>query len=122
MSIDFDSENIITLAEACRRVPPDGVSTATMARWIQRGVRGVKLETIVIGGRRLTSVESLSRFFTAQNATDAPSAPVITATQRRRQSEAARTELEKMGVSGGVRRTAALTAKDFVATNGVMKH
>ncbi len=115
MSIDFDSENIITLAEACRRVPPDGVSTATMARWIQRGVRGVKLETIVIGGRRLTSVESLSRFFAAQNAADVPAAPTITATQRRRQSEAARSELEKMGVSGGVGGSTALMAKNFFA-------
>lgn len=99
MSIDFDSENIITLAEACRRVPPDGVSTATMARWIQRGVRGVKLETIAIGGRRLTSEEALSRFFAAQNSHDAPAAPVITAAQRRRQSESARQELVRMGVS-----------------------
>ena len=99
MAIDCDSENIITLAEACRRVPPDGVSTATMARWIQRGVRGARLETIFIGGRRLTSCEALSRFIAAQNADDAPAAPVITAGQRRRQSEAARTELERMGVS-----------------------
>ena len=98
MSIDFDSENIITLAEACRRVPPDGVSTATMARWIQRGVRGARLETIVIGGRRLTSCEALSRFIAAQNADDAPATRTITASQRRRQSEAARTELERIGV------------------------
>ncbi len=117
MSIDFDSENIITLAEACRRVPPDGVSTATMARWIQRGVRGARLETIVIGGRRLTSIESLSRFFAAQNADDAPAAPVITPAQRLRQSESARTELEKMGVGGRVRRT----TKDFFTTPGVAK-
>lgn len=98
MSIDFDSENLITLAEACRRVPPDGVSTATMARWIQRGIRGVKLQTIVIGGRRLTSIESLSRFFAAQNVGDTPAPPMISASQRRRLSEAARLALQEAGI------------------------
>lgn len=99
MAIDFESETIITLGEACRAIPPNGASDATMARWIQKGVRGVKLETLLIGGRRVTSREAISRFIAAQNADDAPAVPVITASQRKRQSEAARAELERMGVS-----------------------
>ena len=36
---------------------------STLHRWRLRGVRGVKLETVLIGGRRFTSDEALSRFF-----------------------------------------------------------
>ena len=97
MAIDFETETIITLGEGCRAFPPNGISDATMARWIQKGVKGVKLETLLIGGRRVTSREAISRFIVAQNPDDAPVA-AITATQRRKQSEAARTELERIGV------------------------
>jgi len=98
MSIDPDIETILTLGEACRAVPPIGVSPATMARWIQRGVRGgTRLETILIGGRRLTSKAALARFFEAQNAGDS-TVPSISPKQRAAQSQAARRELEKLGI------------------------
>ena len=97
MSIDPDTETIITLGEACRAIPPKGISPATMARWIQRGVRGAKLQTILIGGRRLTSREALARFFAAQNATESP-APAITAKQRRKQGETADRLLQDAGI------------------------
>ena len=97
--IDIESETIITLGDACGYFPPEGVSTATIARWIQRGVRGVTLETIAIGGRRCTSREAIERFIAAQNADDTHATPSITPAQRRRQSEAARMELACMGVS-----------------------
>jgi hypothetical protein len=105
MGIDYETETIITLGEACRAFPPNGVSDATMARWIQRGVKVkslgafVKLQTLLIGGRRVTSREAIARFIQAQNEDAVPPAPVITASQRRRQSEAARAELKRMGVS-----------------------
>jgi hypothetical protein len=104
MGIDHETETIITLGAGCRVFPPDGVADATMARWIQRGVKVkatgefVKLETFRIGGRRFTSLEAIDRFIAAQNADDAPAAPVITATQRRRQSEAARLALQEIGL------------------------
>jgi len=103
MGIDYETESIITLGEACRAFPPNGVSDATMARWIQRGVSVkslgtfVKLETLLIGGRRVTSKEAIGRFIAEQNAPEVPAA-AITPSQRRRQSEAARTELERIGV------------------------
>jgi hypothetical protein len=97
MSIDFEHETIITLGEACKAFPPKGVSTATLARWIQRGINGVKLETIVIGYRRLTSREAIQRFIAAQNTGDRV-APTITAEQRHRQAMAALHELERAGI------------------------
>lgn len=73
-------------------------SLASLHRWRLNGVRGVKLETVLICGLRYTSLEAIDRFITAQNADDAPAAPVITATQRRRQSEAARLALLQVGL------------------------
>ena len=97
MAIDFEAETIITLGEACRAFPPNGISDATMARWIQKGVKGVKLETLLIGGRRVTSKEAICRFIQTQNAEEQPAA-VITPAQRRRQSEAARQALQESGI------------------------
>lgn len=97
MVIDVALEDIITLGEACREIPPKGISPATMARWVQRGVRGCRLETVVIGGRRLTSRQSLARFYAAQNASESP-APAITAKQRRTQAESANRVLQEAGL------------------------
>ncbi len=97
MGIDVESETVITLSEACRLIPPSGVSPATMARWIQRGVRGAKLATIVIGGRRFTSREAISGFIAAQNADDSPT-PTVSPAQRTRQAKAAQQELARAGI------------------------
>ena len=99
MAIDVETETIITIPEACRSIPPRGVSLATFARWLQRGVGPLRIkpESILIGGRRLVSKESLTRFFAAQNAPEIP-APTITPTQRRRQAETANKILEEAGL------------------------
>jgi hypothetical protein len=95
--IDVEAETLIQFPEARSAFPGDRrVSLATLHRWRQKGVRGVKLETTLIGGLRYTSKEAIVRFIAAQNAHDTPAAPAppaITASQRRRQSEAARQEL-----------------------------
>ncbi|MEJ7590355.1 MAG: DUF1580 domain-containing protein [Planctomycetaceae bacterium] len=98
MAIDFEAETIITLGEACRAFPPNGISDATMARWIQKGVKGVKLETLLIGGRRVTSKEAICRFIAAQNPDESPAPAAISPAQRRRQSEAARQALQEAGI------------------------
>jgi hypothetical protein len=79
--INPDTEVIITLSRAARDVKPNGVSPATFARWLQRGVRidgsdeRVKPATILIGGRRLTSVEAMKDFFAAQQNASTASSP-----------------------------------------------
>lgn len=99
MSIDCELETLMTFDEARTAFPGDRrLSLATLHRWRLHGVRGVKLETLLIGGLRYTSREAIARFIAAQNADDAPAAPVITPAQRRKQSEAARTELKRIGV------------------------
>ncbi len=61
MTIDLSSEHLLSLAEAAKTLPGRPHSS-TIWRWHSRGVRGIRLETVVIGGRRFTSRESLERF------------------------------------------------------------
>ena len=98
MSIDAQSESLLTLCEA-RTAFPGGkrLALATLHRWRLRGVRGVRLETILIGGLRYTSGEAINRFIIAQNANENPT-PAITVSQRQRMANAAQTELSRAGV------------------------
>lgn len=98
MAIDCDSETILSFNEA-RTAFPGGkrLSLATLHRWRLHGVRGIRLETALIGGSRYTSAEAISRFIAAQNRDETP-APQFTPSQRQRMSEAARKELAKIGV------------------------
>ena len=94
MRIDPKTEQLLTLAEACRSIPPRGVSRATLFRWIQKGVRGAVLSTIKIGGRTLTSAEAIDAFISSMNSSETP-APTFTPTQRQRMSNAARETLTR---------------------------
>jgi hypothetical protein len=79
---------------------PGRPSISSLWRWYRRGVRGAKLETIVIGGRRrYTSVQALERFITATTAAaDGAPKPVRTAKQRQRSIAAAERELLREGI------------------------
>ena len=94
--IDHKKEKLIPFEE-CGELLPGNPSRCTLYRWILKGTRGVKLETMVCGSKRFVSVEAVERFIAAQNAGSSP-AFTKTASQRRRQSEAARAELERIGV------------------------
>lgn len=98
MSIDVQSEKLLTLAE-CREAFPGGkrLSLATLHRWRLNGVRGTRLETVLVGGMRYTSREAIARFIERQNADESP-APTITPAQRHRQAEAAQKELARAGI------------------------
>lgn len=68
--IDPFKETMLPLGKAARKVPGRKVpgrkvSTQTIYRWCSSGIDGIKLETIVIGGRMQTSQEALIRFFAA---------------------------------------------------------
>ncbi len=65
--IDTQTESLISINEAPAHIPTRP-HIATCWRWIQRGVRGVKLETVLIGGKRFTSVEAITRFIEATTA------------------------------------------------------
>ena len=74
--IDVHSEDLIGLTEAAKLVPGGPVHRSTIDRWRLKGVNGVKLETIQIGGKRYTSRQAIfERFIPRTNATASKSPP-----------------------------------------------
>jgi hypothetical protein len=65
--IDLKTERVLSFAEACRHLPRRRASRpahpGTLYRWAAKGLRGVHLETIQVGGTQCTSLEALQRFF-----------------------------------------------------------
>jgi len=90
--IDLSSENVFPVNEAPKHIA-SRPSKASVWRWVLRGVGGIKLESILIGGRRLTSSESIQRFADARTA-QANGEPVPTRTSRQRQAAIDRAERE----------------------------
>jgi len=94
--IDLSEETVICLSEAPRHLPRrDGraFSLATVYRWSLKGCRGVRLETLQIGGRRHTSMEALQRFAEQLTSGQKTPEPVIIPIRREREIEAAEREL-----------------------------
>lgn len=75
--IDLERETLLPLREVPKRLPPrpNGrrLHISAVYRWVQRGVRGVVLETVRVGGTTYTSVEALQRFAEAQTRGSPPS-------------------------------------------------
>ena len=62
-------------------------------RWVLHGVGGIKLESILMGGRRLTSSEAIQRFADARTS-QADGELLQTRTSRQRQTAIDRAEHE----------------------------
>jgi hypothetical protein len=65
--IDTQREKLRLLAKSSPDVPGNP-HPSTLVRWALRGIRGLKLETVVIGGRRYTSIEAIHRFISTLSA------------------------------------------------------
>ena len=113
MSIDMQTERVGGLADVARWLPRfqgTKIHNSTLWRWCSRGVRGVRLEYLRLGGRILTSVEAVARFsvelakLDQQQRDDDPPAQVRqkakrrTPAQRDRDMARARKELEAAGI------------------------
>ncbi len=100
--IDLKNETIMSMAEAARRLPPRSARhrhahVATLHRWASRGVRGVRLETVRLGGMRVTSVEALQRFAEQVTAADSRESQ-YSGTEIGRGAARAAGELSKLGI------------------------
>jgi len=65
MPIDIHTEQLCTLSKAARLLPRlNGKHPSSNAiwRWCRKGVGGVHLEHVRVGGRIFTSAEALNRF------------------------------------------------------------
>src|SRR4051794_11026802 len=103
--IDVAVEDIFPLSDApdTRYIPRKRgrkVHLATLYRWASRGIRGVKLEVIRVGGATCTSGEALQRFFNRLTEAEADpdrQAPRTSAARTRAVEQADR-ELDRLGV------------------------
>lgn len=96
--IDVRTEELLPF-NAAREEVPWRPHISTWHRWRLRGVRGVKLETVLIGGRRYTSREALQRFIAATTVASSGDRPVArTSRQRNAAIEAAERELTAAGI------------------------
>jgi hypothetical protein len=62
----LEGEARISTTEALKLIP-EPVTRKTLLDWAKRGVRGVRLEALVVGGRYYTSAPAVSRFLAALN-------------------------------------------------------
>lgn len=90
-------ESLLTLKDAAKLLPGNP-HYATLFRWAQKGCRGVRLESALIGGIRYTSREALDRFILACSGDSAPIPILATPKQRQRQIAAAERELGEAGI------------------------
>lgn len=62
------------------------IHTSTVFRWVQQGLRGVRLEALRVGGTLCTSEAALKRFFAKLSARDPLCTSQLPAKPRRRVS------------------------------------
>lgn len=72
------------------------VHVSTVWRWALRGVRGHRLESFSLGGRRYTTREAFERFIARTNGERLPASQ--TPRQRQRDIDAVEHELDRMGI------------------------
>jgi hypothetical protein len=68
--IDLETETLILPREVCRMFPGrsgKGIAICTVMRWMLKGRKGHKLESLIAGGQRYTSREAVGRFLTKLN-------------------------------------------------------
>ena len=91
--IDINAEKIVSFGKAAR-TPPCNVHISTLHRWRLKGINGIKLESVLIGGRRMTSLEAVERFVHGVTAAaNGERPPARTPRQRERAIERAEAEL-----------------------------
>ena len=99
--IDIEHETLIPIGEVPRRLPPRSngkrVHISAVYRWMSRGVRGIKLEVVKVGGSTYTTLEALQRFADWLSAkTNNDGAMNISSCSRQREIEKAQQEVEKI--------------------------
>jgi len=67
--ISWREEELLSLTDAAKQLPGRAGGkrphVSTLYRWVLKGMRGVRLEALPMGGMLYTSVEALQRFFAA---------------------------------------------------------
>jgi hypothetical protein len=85
---DILSEELISLTALAQQL---GVDASSVWPWSRRGLAGIQLETLMLGGQRRTSREAANRFFEEVTAARGGTAP---RPNSRRESSISRAERE----------------------------
>ncbi len=98
--IDIQSESLLRVPTEASKVIPGRPNVSTIWRWFTRGIKGVKLETVLVGGRRYTSHEAIARFVeqTTAAAGNGHRDPRSTPASRQREIERAEKECIEAGI------------------------
>ena len=101
--IDLNCEDVVSLTEATSLLPRrrrgKKPHIATLYRWALHWVRGVKLETLQVGGTLCTSKEALQRFCERLSSPETGRPPTLRSLAARdRAIERAGQELAKLGI------------------------
>jgi hypothetical protein len=84
--IDIGTEQLVSLHEVPRLLPARGsgkrIHISAVYRWVQRGIRGTRLEVIRVGGTTYTSREALQRFAAPPVSPNQPARPESPARQK----------------------------------------
>ena len=92
--IDIASETLVSFSFAGRFSPSIRPHVSTIWRWHMRGIRGVKLESVLVGGRRMTSMEAVERFIVATTEAANEESRVASRTSAQREAAIDRAEKE----------------------------
>lgn len=95
--IDTKHEELLTIPQAAKEVPPVGISIACAWRWALHGTRGRRLDSVVIGGRRYTSKQAIERFLNHSHSTESTT-PSSNSASREKAIAKAEAELSAMGL------------------------
>jgi hypothetical protein len=96
--IDVTNEQLLTFPQAAKLLP-GRVNISTLHRWRLRGVNGILLRTVVVGGRRYTDRASLNEFAAGVTAARDRLQPVIrTPASQERAIRQAFKDLEAAGI------------------------
>lgn len=100
--IDITNEDLIRLNEVPKLLPkrPNGkrIHISAIYRWSQKGIRGIKLATIRIGGTTYTSRQAIQRFGDSQtdnNQSDISQQPQVSNFTRKSQVDKATEQVLK---------------------------
>lgn len=103
--IDINQDHLLTPAQAASLRPPGrrGRPThlSTIYRWMKIGVRGVRLESVRLGGCTYTSREAIQQFaeqLTRTNTLVTSQGVAISSARRRREHERAGRLLDRLGI------------------------
>ena len=104
----FILSEYLTLPDAVERVTGRRPHLSTSWRWATRGCKGIRLQTVCVGVKRLTTIEWVQSFIQAlteqRNAEQlAPAPPMQTPRQQERNAEKAAKKLAKRLKSGAAK-------------------